>query len=77
MYVLYVFKEKEFKLTRTLLFDGESGLKSKKTQQEIFEKCQIKVHAEPFYKRNLVERFIREVKLRTAILCELKGKKVH
>lgn len=70
------FQQKEFKLTRTLLFDGESGLKSKKAQQEIYAKFQIKVHAQPYFKRNTVERFVKEIKLRSAILCELKGMKI-
>lgn len=50
-------------------------MKSKKAQQEIYEKFQIRVHAEPFYKRVYAERYIKEIKLRSAILCELKGKK--
>jgi hypothetical protein len=54
-----------------LLFDGESGLRSKKTQNIIAEKFKIKVHAEPFYKRNMAERAIREIKLRMAILLDL------
>lgn len=54
-----------------LLFDGESGLRSKKAQTIIFDKFNIKVHAEPFYKRNMAERAIREIKLRMAILLDL------
>lgn len=69
----FYFKEKEFKLCRTLLFDGESGLRSKKTQQEIFKKFQIKVYADPFYKRYFAERAVREIKLRMGLYCSLKG----
>lgn len=56
------------------MFDGESGLRSKKTQNEIYAQHRIKIHAEPFYKRNMAERAIKEIKLRTAIFCELEGK---
>lgn len=55
------------------MFDGESGLRSKKIQKEIFDKYKIKVHAEPHYKRNMAERAIREVKLRMALLLDIKG----
>ena len=70
----FLLQEKEFQLTRTLLFDGESGLRSKTAQQQIFDKYQIKVHAEPYFKRNLAERAIKECKLRMAILLDLEGK---
>jgi len=66
-------KEKEFKRTKTLLFDGESGLRSQKVQNIIWQKHGLKIHAEPTYKRNQAERSIREIKLRMAILLDLKG----
>ncbi len=53
-----------------LLFDGESGLRSK-AQNIIADKFNIKVHAEAFYKRNMAERTICEIKLRMAILLDL------
>ena len=56
------------------MFDGVSGLRSKKTQNEIYAQHRIKIHAEPFYKRNMAERAIKEIKLRMAIFCELDGK---
>ena len=56
-----------------LLFDGESGLRSKKAQQIIYDKFKIKCHADPFFKRNMVERAIKEVKLRMAILLDIEG----
>lgn len=70
----FSFQDKWFKLTRTLLFDGESGLASKEAQNKIANKYNIKVRAEPHYKRNMAERCIRELKLRTALLLELEGK---
>lgn len=60
-------------MCRTLLFDGEPGLRSKKAQQEIFEKFNIKIFADPFFKRNFAERAIREIKLRMGLYCNLKG----
>jgi hypothetical protein len=57
-----------------LLFDGESELRSKKAQNMIADKFNIKVHAEAFYKRNMAERAIREIKLRMAILLDLEKK---
>jgi hypothetical protein len=54
-----------------LLFDGESGLRSKKAQNIISDKFNIKIHAEAFYKRNMAERAIREIKLRMAIYLDI------
>ena len=64
-------QNKNFKLTTVLLFDGESGLRSKKTQSIIADKYNITVHAESFFKRNMAERAIKEVKLRMAIQLDL------
>jgi hypothetical protein len=61
-------------MTRTLLFDGETALRSKKVQNEIFKKCNLKIHAEPYYKRNMAERAIKEIKLRMALLLDIKKK---
>jgi hypothetical protein len=55
------------------LFDGEAGLRSQKAQSEIAKKYLIKVHAEPFFKRNMAERAIREIKLRLSIVLKLEG----
>lgn len=55
------------------MFDGESGLRSKKAQQIIYDKFKIKCYADPFFKRNMVERAIKEVKLRMAILLNIEG----
>jgi hypothetical protein len=60
-------------LTSTLLFDGESGLRSKNIQNEIFKKYKLKIHAEPYYKRNMAERSVKEIKLRMALLLNLEG----
>ncbi len=67
-------KEKEFKLINLLLFDGESGLRSKNVQNIIYDKYGLKIHAEAHYKRNQAERAIREIKLRMALLLDFKGK---
>ena len=64
-------QNKNFKLTTVLLFDGESGLRSKKTQSIIADKYNITVHAESFFKRNMAERAIREIKLRMAIFLDI------
>lgn len=63
-------------MTRTLLFDGESGLRSKKNQKQIYNEFKIKIHAEPFFKRNMAERAIKEIKLRMAILLDNEGIKL-
>jgi hypothetical protein len=60
--------------TRMLLFDGESGLRSKKVQNEMLQKYQLKIHAEPFFKRNMAERAIREIKLRMLLLLDMENK---
>jgi len=67
---IFCLQEKPFRLTRTLLFDGEMGLQSKKAQTEIQKRFGLEVYAQPGFKRLLAERAIREVKLRTAI-CSL------
>ena len=70
----FCLQEKPFRLTRTLLFDGEMGLQSKKAQTEIQKRFGLEVYAQPGFKRLLAERAIREVKLRTAICLQLKGR---
>lgn len=54
-------------MTSTLLFDGESALSSKKNQALIKKKFNIRVFAEPRFKRVMAERAIREIKLRVAL----------
>jgi hypothetical protein len=71
---IFCLQEKPFRLTRTLLFDGEMGLQSKKAQTEIQKRFGLEVYAQPGFKRLLAERAIREVKLRTAICLQLKGR---
>jgi hypothetical protein len=46
-------------------------------QRDILEKLNIKIHAEPFWKRAMAERAIREIKLRMAVCLDLKGRKTH
>jgi hypothetical protein len=60
MIILFLLQNKDFKLTTVLLFDSESGLRSKKAQSIIAEKYNITVRAEAFYKRNMAERAIKE-----------------
>jgi len=67
------FQSRDFKATRTILFDGESGLRSKNVQKIIWDQFQIKIHAEPLFHRHMVERAIREIKLRMALLLDLEG----
>jgi hypothetical protein len=57
-----------------LLFDGEPGLASVKTQKEIFQKCnQLKVYANASFKRNMAERAVKELKIRLSIKLDLEG----
>lgn len=67
-------QEKEFKMTKTILFDGESGLRSKSVQNIISTNYGVKIHAEAYYKRNMAERAVKEIKLRMALLLDSKGK---
>lgn len=48
---------------RTVLFDGESALKSKRAQKLILDKYNIVLHADPGVKRNQAEREIRGLKI--------------
>ena len=66
-------QDRDFKMTAKLLFDGEVALTSKKAQKEIHSKFNIVVHAEPFFKRLMAERAIKEIKLRMRILLNLKS----
>lgn len=56
-----------------MLFDGESALASRHVQKQIQQRFNLKVYAQPYYKRNLAERFVKEFKLRIAVLLELEG----
>jgi len=60
-------------VAKKLLFDGESGLCSKQIQNDIYKKYKLKIHAEAYFKRNLVERMIKEIKIRLAIILSLEG----
>lgn len=66
-------KLKEFQNAKMLLFDGESGLRGKRVQNILKEKYDLKIHAEPYFKRSMAERAIKEVKLRMALLLEMEG----
>ena len=67
-------QDKNFETTRQLLFDGESALKFKQVQAQIRKRFNIKIHAEPYWKRSFAERAILEVKLRMAIHLDMEGK---
>ena len=53
--------------TKTLLFDGESGLQSKKAQNSIKKTTGITVYADSGFKRAQAERMIREFKTRLKV----------
>jgi len=67
--------DRDFESTRTLLFDGESALRSRKAQNEIYDKLGITVRADAFFKRAIAERSIREIKLRMAIHLDFEGRR--
>ena len=69
----FTVQDKNFKSTRRLLFDGESALKGKAAQNKIFEALNLKVDAQPYFKRSLAERGILELKLRMAIHLNFLG----
>lgn len=52
-------QDHNFRHARVLLFDGESGLKSKKAQQILYNKYKLVVHADSGVKRGMAERAIR------------------
>lgn len=56
-------QDKNFVDIRTVLFDGESALKSKRAQKLILDKYNIVLHADPGVKRNQAEREIRGLKI--------------
>lgn len=59
-----------------MLFDGETSLRSQKIKNLIKQQHGLRIHAEPYFKRNIAERAVKEIKLRTVILLDLKGKKL-
>ena len=61
-------------MVKVLLFDGESGLNTQTARKIAADTYGIKLHAEAGFKRNLAERAVREIKLRTAIQLDLNGK---
>lgn len=60
-------QEKEFSFTKKLLFDGESSLRSKINQQIIKNQLNIDCFADPYFKRTMAERSVREFKTRMSI----------
>lgn len=65
-------QDRNFKHLKILLFDGESALKGATIQQQIEKEFNLKVFAQPGYKRVLAERYIREFKLRLFIALDIK-----
>ena len=65
---------KPFMHVKTLLFDGEQSLKSKASQDRVYDKFGIRVKAQAGYKRQSIERYVKEIKLRTALALRLEGK---
>jgi hypothetical protein len=55
------------------LFDGEQSLKTKASQDRVYEKFEIHVRATPGFKRQSAERYVREYKLRTTLALEDEG----
>ena len=75
-YSWIVVKVREFQDAGVLLFDGESGLRSRDVQRTIYDRLGVIVHAEPLWKRSLAERAIGEIKLRMAIHLDFQGNNV-
>jgi len=50
-------------------------LRSRKAQNEIYDKLGITVRADAFFKRAIAERSIREIKLRMAIHLDFEGRR--
>ena len=68
-------QEKEFSLTKKLLFDGETSLRSKSNQKTIKDTLNIDCFADPYFKRSMAERSVREFKTRMSIKLEQLEKK--
>jgi len=67
-------QDKHFQHTKKLLFDGETGLQSKKAQSTILKTTGITVYADPAFKRNLAERGVREFKTRLKVYLDTMGR---
>jgi hypothetical protein len=66
-------QHKHFHYVNSLLFDGESSLASKKVQDTMFQQYQLKIRADPGFKRTGAERAIREFKTRLRIALTLQS----
>jgi ADP-heptose:LPS heptosyltransferase len=60
-------------MTQVIRFDGESSLRSVRTQDIVFKRFGVRIHARPGYKQLLAERMIKEVKLRVSVALHLQG----
>jgi len=66
-------QHKHFHYVNSLLFDGESSLASKKVQDTMFQQYELKIRADPGFKRTGAERAIREFKTRLRIALTLQS----
>ncbi len=66
-FISTTFQDKHFSLTKSVYFDGESALRSKQAQKIIKTQLGLNVFADPYFKRAMAERAVREIKLRMAI----------
>jgi hypothetical protein len=60
-------------MTQVIRFDGESSLRSVRTQDIVFKRFGVRIHARSGYKQLLAERMIKEVKLRVSVALHLQG----
>jgi hypothetical protein len=70
---LFLLQNKAFANTKKLLFDGESALKGAASQARVLKLFGLKLEAQPGFKRNSAERYVREFKTRTRIALDLEG----
>jgi hypothetical protein len=70
---LFLSQNKAFANTKKLLFDGESALKGAASQARVLKLFGLKLEAQPGFKRNSAERYVREFKTRTRIALDLEG----
>jgi hypothetical protein len=66
-------QDKHFSRTANILFDGEAGLSSTKSQKEIFDRFGVRVYADAGRHRYMAERAIKEIKIRLSIALDMNG----
>jgi hypothetical protein len=60
-------------MTQVIRFDGESSLRSVRTQDIVLKRFGVRIQARSGYKQLLAERMIKEVKLRVSVALHLQG----